>query len=130
MGTECSSGVREWGRGISQKGMGACRFPITTEITELNPGSTNNKVKLGKRNLKSWNAYSCLGMISPVCGLMYPPPTLGQTTPVLGSITPPNVPGKNSPVRGLTTPFPLVIVEGPGGAGGAGCGVGPACMGE
>jgi hypothetical protein len=30
----------------------------------------NNRVKLGKRNLKSWNAYSVLGMISPV---YYPP---------------------------------------------------------
>ncbi len=74
----------------------------------------NNRVKLGKRNLKSWNAYSVLGMISPVIGLRYPPSTLGQTNPVVGSITPPKVPGKNSPVRGLTTPFSLVIVEGPG----------------
>jgi len=79
---------------------------------------------------KSWNGYSVLGMISPVFGLGYPPSTLGQTTPVLGSITSPKVPGKNSPVRGLTTPFSLVNVEGPGGAAGAGCGVGPGCMGE
>jgi hypothetical protein len=37
IGTECSSWVRKGGRGVSQKGMGACRFPTTTEITELRP---------------------------------------------------------------------------------------------
>jgi len=55
MGTERSSGVREGGRGISQKGRSACRFPMTTEITEL-------------RSIRSTNDYKAAGNTKSLLG--------------------------------------------------------------